>query len=160
VTGWCVGIAILPSLNKLFWTQKGPSKSGKGRIFSADLPSTNSPDAAITNVQVFLDNLPEPIDLELEEETSTLYWTDRGELPRGNTLNRIELGDDGSNISSTREILASKFHEAIGLKLDLSRRRVCVTDLGGSICSCNIDKNRKTVLYAEDRRDFTGMTCI
>ena len=88
VMRWCVGIALSPSLNKLYWTQKGPSKGGKGRIFSANLPSTDRPDATITNVQCVLDNLPEPIDLEVDDETRSLYWTDRGELPRGNTLGR------------------------------------------------------------------------
>jgi len=160
VMGWCVGISLSCSLNKLFWTQKGPSKGGKGRIFSAELPSTANPDAAITNVQCLLDNLPEPIDLEFDEQTRSLYWTDRGELPRGNTLNRIQLSDDGTKPCGTREILASKFHEAIGLKLDLSRREVFVTDLGGSIYSCKIDEHRKSVLHADERRAFTGVTCI
>lgn len=160
VMGWCVGIALSPSLNKLFWTQKGPSKGGKGRIFSADLPSPDKPDAAITNVQCLLNNLPEPIDLEFDEETTSLYWTDRGELPRGNTLNRIRLSEDGAKLSGAREILAGKFHEAIGLKLDLSRRRVFVTDLGGSVYCCEIDEKQKRVLYVDERRAFTGVTCI
>jgi 3-hydroxyacyl-CoA dehydrogenase len=160
VMGWCVGIALSSSLNKLYWTQKGPSKGGKGRIFSANLPSTNSPDAEITNARCLLDNLPEPIDLEIDEETRSLYWTDRGELPRGNTLNRIQLSEDGAKPSGTKEILAKKFHEAIGLRLDLSRRQVFVTDLGGSIYSCKIDEDRKIVLHRDERRAFTGVTCI
>ena len=160
VMRWCVGIALSPSLNKLYWTQKGPSKGGKGRIFSANLPSTDRPDATITNVQCVLDNLPEPIDLEVDDETRSLYWTDRGELPRGNTLNRIQLSEDGAKPVGAKEILAKKFHEAIGLRLDLSRRQVFVTDLGGSIYSCKIDEDRKIVLHADERRAFTGVTCI
>jgi hypothetical protein len=160
VMGWCVGIALSPSLNKLFWSQKGPSKGGRGRIFSAELPSNHGPDVAITNIQCLLDNLPEPIDLEFDEETHSLYWTDRGELPRGNTLNRIQVSEDGAKPVGAKELLAKKFHEAIGLKLDLSRRRVIVTDLGGSIYSCKIDEDQKIVLYADERRAFTGVTCI
>jgi len=160
VTGWCVGIALSPSLNKLFWTQKGPSKGGKGRVFSAELQSTATSDPAIANVQCLLDNLPEPIDLEFDEESRSLYWTDRGELPRGNTLNRIQLSEDGARPSSAEEILAKKFHEAIGLKLDLPRRQVFVTDLGGSVYSCKIDEDRKSVLFADERRAFTGVTCV
>jgi hypothetical protein len=158
--GWCVGIALSPSLNKFFWTQKGPSKGSMGRIFSASLPSTDSPDVKITNVQCLLENLPEPIDLEFDEKTRSLYWTDRGELPRGNTLNRIQLSEDGAKVSGAKEILAKKFHEAIGLKLDLSRRQVFVTDLGGSIYRCKIDEDRKSVLHADEQRAFTGVTCI
>jgi hypothetical protein len=160
VMGWCVGIALSPSLNKIFWTQKGSSKGDQGRIFSADLPSASDPDAAITNVQCLLDRLPEPIDLEFDEETRSLYWTDRGELPRGNTLNRIQLSEDGAKVSGAKEILAKKFHEAIGLRLDLSRRQVLVTDLGGSIYSYKIDENKKIVLHADEERAFTGVTCI
>ena len=159
VMGWCVGIALSPSLNKFFWTQKGPSKGGMGRIFSASLPSTDSPDVKITNVQCLLDNLPEPIDLEFDEDTRLLYWTDRGELPRGNTLNRIQLSEDCAKVSGAKEILAKKFHEVIGLKLDLSRRQVFVTDLGGSIYRCKIDEDRKSVLHADEQRAFTGVTC-
>jgi hypothetical protein len=160
VMGWCVGVALSPSLNKLFWSQKGPSKGGKGRIFSAELPSPNRSDAAISNVQCLLDNLPEPIDLEFDGETRSLYWTDRGELPRGNTLNRIQLSEDGAKSSGAKEVLANKFHEAIGLKLDLSRRQVFVTDLGGSIYRCKIDEDRKIVLHTDERRAFTGVNCI
>ena len=157
---WCVGVGVSERLGKLFWTQKGPSKGGKGRIFSANLPSTDRPDATITNVQCVLDNLPEPIDLEVDDETRSLYWTDRGELPRGNTLNRIQLSEDGAKPVGAKEILAKKFHEAIGLRLDLSRRQVFVTDLGASIYSCKIDEDRKIVLHADERRAFTGVTCI
>jgi hypothetical protein len=35
--------------------------------------------------------LPEPIDLELDLYNHMLYWTDRGDPPRGNTVNRANL---------------------------------------------------------------------
>src|SRR5579859_637983 len=43
----CVGIAIDRAGGRLFWTQKGPPKGGKGRIFSAPLalPEGMSPSA-------------------------------------------------------------------------------------------------------------------
>ncbi|KZP17117.1 hypothetical protein FIBSPDRAFT_894523 [Athelia psychrophila] len=37
-------------------------------------------------------HLPEPIDLELDTTSRTLYWTDRGDPPLGNTLNRTDDG--------------------------------------------------------------------
>jgi hypothetical protein len=40
------------------------------------------------------EGLPEPIELELDLENRVLYWTDRGDLPRGNTVN-------GSRIDTT-----------------------------------------------------------
>lgn len=36
-TKWCVGITISKKLGKIYWTQKGYSKSSSGRIFSAGL---------------------------------------------------------------------------------------------------------------------------
>ena len=44
-TRWCVGITIDPKFRKIYWTQKGPDKGGKGRIFRAnvDLPKGENP---------------------------------------------------------------------------------------------------------------------
>lgn len=160
VLGWCVGIALAPSLSKIFWTQKGPSKGGKGRIFSAALPPPDDLDAVVTNVKSLLDNLPEPIDLEYDEESRTLYWTDRGELPHGNSLNRIQLDSKGDAHGSKKEILTKGFHEAIGLKLDMARKSVYVTDLGGSIYCYRLDDRTKSTLVAEEGRAFTGIACV
>ena len=156
--GWCVGIALSPSLGKLFWTQKGPSKGGKGRLFSADLPAAI--DAAATGVRCLLSDLPEPIDLELDEDSHTLYWTDRGELPHGNALYKVQLNANGDVSSSEKEILAKHFHEAIGLKLDSVRKQIYITDLGGSIYCYQLDGKTKETLLTDERRAFTGVTCL
>src|SRR5229473_3974650 len=44
-TRWCVGITIDPQLGKIYWTQKGPTKGGLGRLCRAniDIPSGESP---------------------------------------------------------------------------------------------------------------------
>lgn len=152
VLAWCVGITVAPSLGKFFWTQKGISKSGKGRIFSAkiDTPAGQSATSR-DDIQVVLDGLPEPIDLEFEEASSTLYWTDRGELPFGNSLNRARLDESGmpktvmtASASITAEVQERKYeiltrnlNEAIGLKLDVERRHIYMTDLGGSVYRCS-----------------------
>src|SRR5882724_11719780 len=34
---WCVGITIDPKYGKLYWTQKGPTKGGTGRLFRANI---------------------------------------------------------------------------------------------------------------------------
>lgn len=85
---WCVGVTLAPSIGKLYWTQKGPSKAGGGRIFSAEIPL---PGEQIVGPRCLLDNLPKPIDLEFDEKSLQLYWTDRGEIPFGNSLNRVQL---------------------------------------------------------------------
>lgn len=160
ILGWCVGIALAPSLGKLFWTQKGPSKGGKGRLFSANLPDIENHGATVKGVQCLLGDLPEPIDLEFDEESRTLYWTDRGELPHGNTLNKARLNPDGSILRGEREVVARHFHEAIGLKLDMARKQIYVTDLGGSIYACSLDGKTKETLFAGDDRAFTGVTYL
>lgn len=165
VSEWCVGVAVSPSQGKFYWTQKGPSKGGEGRILCADITTPQGQSAnARSDVQVVLSDLPEPIDLEVEEDSRTLYWTDRGEIPWGNSLNRAKLGEDGLPLptSSPRgyEILTRGLNEAIGLKLDSVNSQVYLTDLGGSIYRCDLDGNHKEKVHYEEHRAFTGITIL
>jgi hypothetical protein len=127
----CVGIAIDRAGGRIFWTQKGPPKGGKGRILSAplELPEGMSP-ASRPDISVLFDSLPEPIDLEWDDESNTLYWTDRGAPPQGNTLNRCRFVGEKPE---TPEILLSDLQEGIGLALDNAHERAFVTDLGGNL---------------------------
>ena len=79
--------------------------------------------------------LPEPIDLALDRGEGTLYWTDRGDGPDGNTLNRARVGPGGL---FGREVVARELAEGIGIALDLPGRRAFVTDLGGTIHVCGL----------------------
>jgi len=65
-TKWCVGITVDTKRDLLYWTQKGPSKGGEGRMFRMELGKSNG-------IQTILHNLPEPIDLELDPSGETLY---------------------------------------------------------------------------------------
>ena len=38
-----------------------------------------------------MEALPEPIDLDLDIAARMMYWTDRGDPPRGNTVNRAPM---------------------------------------------------------------------
>lgn len=105
---------------EFYWTQKGPSKGGKGRIFRANIEMPTGTDGSTRDdIEVLLENLPEPIDLEIDTESETLYWTDRGYPPTGNTLNKLQLGKPGEENKLTPKILSRNMHEAMGLKLDL-----------------------------------------
>src|ERR1700749_1324979 len=74
-TRWCVGITLDPKHGKMYWTQKGPSKGNKGRLLRAGLEIPNGETAASrSDVELFFDRLPEPIDLELDLERRLLYW--------------------------------------------------------------------------------------
>jgi DNA-binding beta-propeller fold protein YncE len=149
-TKWCVGIALDVQGGKVYWTQKGPDNAGRGRIFRAnlELPKGQTP-ANRLDIEVLYDNLPEPIDLDLDLGNRTMYWTDRGDPPRGNTVNRAPM-DAGAGSGKEPEIVFNHLMEGIGLSLDLKNRRMFLTDLGGSVYSANLDgSNAKNLLFAE-----------
>jgi len=153
---WCVGIAVDAEGGKFYWTQKGPEKAGEGRIFRAnlELPKGQTPPNR-KDIELLYDALPEPIDLELDVANRTLYWTDRGDPPRGNTVNRAPM-DPKSGTGSEPEILVNHLMEGIGLALDLSGGRMFITDLAGSVYSANLDgSNKKTLLVGEG--NLTGI---
>jgi hypothetical protein len=80
-TRWCVGVTIDPERQQIYWTQKGPDKGNRGRLFRAGLQIPRSQTAANrSDIEVLFDDLPEPIDLELDLKNRVLYWTDRKEL--------------------------------------------------------------------------------
>lgn len=164
---WCVGIALSPSRGKFYWSQKGPSKGGRGRIFSANMATPEGKTAETRDdIKCILYGLPEPIDLDVDEENSRLYWTDRGELPWGNTLNRVDLDEEGMPVLEAPAVLpremaiARRFHEAIGLKVDSRNNRVYVTDLGGSVYVCDLDGKNKKTIYQDEKRAFTGLALL
>jgi hypothetical protein len=127
----CVGVAVDPTRGYLYWTQKGPSNGGKGRIFRAGLEIPTGQTAENrTDIEVLWDGLPEPIDLEIKGDW--LYWTDRGDPPTGNTLNRAPIPARGA-AGSPPEILAGGFHEDIGVAVDGEAAAAYVTDLSGRI---------------------------
>jgi DNA-binding beta-propeller fold protein YncE len=146
---WCVGIALDVDRGKVYWTQKGGEKAGQGRIFRANLeiPQGQTPTNR-QDIEVLYNNLPEPIDLDLDLSNRTMYWTDRGDPPRGNTVNRAPL-DAASGKRPEPEIIFNHLMEGIGLALDLENQRMFVTDLAGSVYSANIDgSNKKAVVFA------------
>lgn len=159
---WCVGIAVSLKLGKFYWTQKGPSKAVEGRIFCANL---NELTRERKDVQLVIDKLPEPVDLEIHESTNTLYWTDRGELPIGNTLNQASLDPLTGLLVHTKStmpyrILATHLNEAIGLKLDNEAGNIYVTDVGGSPYKFNTDGSGKQRVYWSDQRTLPGITIL
>ena len=149
-TKWCVGIAVDVEGGKFYWTQKGADNANQGRIFRANLeiPSGQTP-ANRRDVELVYEALPEPIDLEIDPAARTLYWTDRGDPPRGNTVNRAPL-DSPRGKRKEPEIIFSHLMEGIGLALDHQGGRMFVTDLGGSVYSLNVDGSKpKVLLFAQ-----------
>jgi len=153
---WCVGIAVDAAGGKFYWTQKGDDNAGQGRIFRAniELPRDRTP-ANRQDIELLYDNLPEPIDLDLDVARRVMYWTDRGDPPRGNTVNRAPMDPTPGNRKDP-EILFSHLMEGIGLALDLGGGRMFITDFAGTVYSANLDgSNKKTLLFGEG--NLTGI---
>jgi DNA-binding beta-propeller fold protein YncE len=153
---WCVGIALDVEGGKVYWTQKGPDKAGQGRIFRANLeiPAGQTP-ANRQDIEVLYNNLPEPIDLDLDLGNRIMYWTDRGDPPRGNTVNRAPM-DAATGNRKDPQIVFNHLMEGIGLALDFRNGRMFVTDLAGSVYTANLDgSNKKAIVFAQG--NLTGI---
>lgn len=159
LTRWCVGIALDAEDRKIYWTQKGRDNAGEGRIFRAgfDLPAGETPETR-TDIELFFANLPEPIDLDIDPTNRMLYWTDRGDPPRGNTVNCASM-DSPANSQVQSQILITHLMEGIGLALDLKRRRMFFTDLAGSVYSANLDGSNEKILAAA-QGNVTGICYV
>ena len=81
-----------------------------------------------------------------------MYWTDRGDPPRGNTVNRAPT----DAIHKDPEIVFTHLMEGIGLALDVKGRRMFLTDLGGNVYSANLDGSNKKILLSA-QGNLTGI---
>jgi sugar lactone lactonase YvrE len=157
-TRWCVGIAVDAGRGQIYWTQKGEDDAGLGRILRAniELPAGQSASNR-TDIEVLFDGLPEPIDLELDLKNRLLYWTDRGDPPRGNTVNRAPLDvDTKGQTRPTPDVLITHLMEGIGIAIDFEGGRMFLTDLAGSVYSARLDgSSKQTLLYAQG--NLTGI---
>lgn len=146
---WCVGVALDPARGHIYWTQKGGDNAGQGLIRRANmqLPRGSTPTNRTDMVTLF-SRLPEPIDLDLDLRSRTLYWTDRGD----NTVSRAPLDPPaGFNpaMRLDRQVLVRDIKEAIGVALDLPRGRLAYTSLGGEVGIAKLDgTGARTLLTA------------
>jgi hypothetical protein len=150
---WCVGITVDPVRQHIYWTQKGPDNGEQGRVLRAGIEIPKGETAVNrSDIEVFFDHLPEPIDLELDLKNRIIYWTDRGDPPRGNTVNRASIDAK----PKTPEILLTHLMEGIGIALDVPGNRMFVTDFAGSIYSAKLDgSGERNFLYAQG--NLTGI---
>jgi hypothetical protein len=152
-TRWCVGLTIDRKLGHIYWTQKGPDNAERGRLFRANIEiPVGQTAAARSDIEIFFDRLPEPIDLELDHRNRVLYWTDRGDPPRGNSVSCASI----DNKPAEPEIVVTHLMEGIGIALDVPNDRMFVTDLAGSIYSARLDgSGERNVLSAQG--NLTGI---
>ncbi len=153
---WCVGITVDHNGGKVYWTQKGGDNANDGRIFRANLeiPKGQSP-ANRTDIELLFDALPEPIDLDLDLNNRMIYWTDRGNPPKGNTVSRASIDKVGTD----QEVLVNDLMEGIGLSLDLKNGRMFFGDLGGSVYSAKLDGSEKKALFGA-QGNLTGVAYV
>ena len=138
----CGGVAVDEQRGLLYWTQKGPANGNDGRIFRTSL---NAP-VGERRIEVLWSELPEPIDLEPDLDTNTMYWTDRGDPPRGNTLNKAAIpavGEPGGDVS----VVDANYHEAIGLAVDTPGGVAYVSDLSGQIRAVRLDGSGEQIVF-------------
>src|SRR6266568_5143179 len=127
---------------KLYWCDREGM-----RVMRANLDGSN--------IELLFDGLPEPIDLELDLKNRFIYWTDRGDPPRGNTVNRASIDADFSK-HPTSDILLTHLEEGIGIALDFKGNRMFLTDLAGTIYSAKLDgTEKKPLLVAQG--NLTGI---
>jgi hypothetical protein len=155
-TKWCVGVAIDVDGGKVYWTQKGADNAGKGRIYRAGMEIPRGQTASKrADIEVLYDGLPEPIDLDLDLNNRVMYWTDRGDPPRGNTVNRAAMDSD-AKVRPAPEIVLTHLMEGIGIALDLKGDRMFITDFGGNVLAAKLDgSDEKAVLVAQG--NLTGI---
>jgi hypothetical protein len=146
---WCVGIAVDTGRGQIYWTQKGPDNAGQGRIFRAniEIPKGETPTGR-SDIELLFGNLPEPIDLDLDLGNRMIYWSDRGDPPRGNSVNRAPM-DARPNEREEPEILLAGLSEGIGLSLDIE----------GGGCSSPTSAARFTAPNWTDRRRRHCSSC-
>ncbi|HTA28883.1 MAG TPA: hypothetical protein VK731_00285 [Candidatus Cybelea sp.] len=156
VRKWCVGITLDIGRGHFYWTQKGPEKGNQGRIFRANIEMPKGQTAANrSDIELLFDGLPEPIDLELDLNNRVMYWTDRGDPPRGNSANRAPMDSD-LKPRPEPEVLVKHLMEGIGIALDLKGQRMFLTDLAGSVYSAKLDgSDKKLLLFVQG--NLTGI---
>jgi hypothetical protein len=154
---WCVGIAVDIVEGKFYWTQKGADNAGEGRVFRANVNIPPGQTAANRkDIELLYEGLPEPIDLELDSQNRMIYWTDRGDPPRGNTVNRAPMDPVSPGVRKEPEIVFTHLMEGIGIALDRKGGRMFITDFAGSVYSANLDgSDQMTLLFAQG--NLTGI---
>jgi sugar lactone lactonase YvrE len=138
-TRWCVGMALDAERGHIYWSQKGGDNAGTGMIRRMRLETPAGISASNrTDVETLFAGMPEPIDLDLDLATRTLYWTDRGD----NTISRAPMdpkpGFDPAK-RTDRKVLVSGLNEAIGVALDPAGERMAYTSLGGELGVAKLD---------------------
>ncbi|MEO5770025.1 MAG: hypothetical protein ABIS92_16845 [Polyangia bacterium] len=138
-TNWCVGVGLDIAGGWIYWSQKGTG-NGVGSLRRAPLAIPAGQTAATrTDIQIIYQGLPEPIDIDVDVTAGDIYWTDRGD----DTVNRAPIAIPTGFTAATRrdrQILVRGVREAIGVTLDLPRKKAYYTSgANGDLGRVNLD---------------------
>ena len=86
----------------------------------------------LERVEVLIDHLPEPVDLELGADGQFLYWSDRARIPGGGSINRASIDPLTRTLGEPEQIVQG-LDRPIGLALDLDEEWIFASDLGGNV---------------------------
>ncbi|QDS73977.1 hypothetical protein FKW77_008436 [Venturia effusa] len=144
-----VGVAVDVAGGWVYWTQKGGSSAMEGSLNRAPIAmKTSETPGKRSDIQVLLTGLPEPIDLRWVKEMGAIYWTDRGHVQNGNSVNRLAIGGAKSKaeITAKMQTLFTGMSDAIGIAIDHAGNRVWATDLAGSLWTSDLEgKGKKKI---------------
>jgi hypothetical protein len=103
-------------IGHIYWTQKGPDNAGLGRILRANLDIPAGQTAATrSDIEIPSSMACRSRSISNSIQNRVLYWTDRGDPPRGNTVNRASI----DNKPAEPEIVVTHLMEGIGIALDV-----------------------------------------
>ncbi|OOG20371.1 hypothetical protein BWD42_07485 [Sphingobacterium sp. CZ-UAM] len=155
-TRHCVGVAVDAARGHIYWSQKGPANGGLGRIFRAGLQIPTGETAENrSDIELLYEHLPEPLDMEIDPQQNYLYWTDRGDGSRGNSLNRAPLATIGQDAP---EIVGKGHQETIGLAIAPDGQSVFTSDLGGTIRNFDLKTGVVRIIFQQPELMLTGLT--
>ena len=156
VLNQCVGIAVDHKHGMFVWTQKGPAKGGKGRIFHAGVghaagrfrrESQRHRDSAKRSSRAHRRG-------NRRAKRSALLDGSR----RGARRQFVEQREDHGERTIGRRVICTGFKEAIGLALDIPNHCAYVADLDGDVVKVDLASGAKETLIKEDR--ITGIALI
>ena len=153
-TRWCVGITIDPDRRTHLLDAKRPgqrrarphlsrrNRNPEGRDRRRIAPTSRCSSTACRSRSISSSIC----------KNRVLYWTDRGDPPRGNTVNRAPIDAK----PPAPEIVLTHLMEGIGIALDVPGDRMFVTDFAGSVYSAKLDgSGERNFLYAQG--NLTGI---
>jgi len=154
-----VGIAVDPDNNKFYWTDRKANN-----IHSASMDVMGLGKADTNSYTTIVSGLNAPIDLILNSDGSTIYFTERGkgdELIGGcTTCGSVRSADTGSFSNKKDTTLLVSGIQGVGIDIDEISGRIYYSDIGGEIGSVNLDGTDQRIIADTGAILTTGIDLV